>query len=156
LTEDYNLELQYRKPFLEIWEDEKNDRELGPLSERMGVRDRNTGELLMTEEEKDAVSKCFSPLSPKLLLLANPGQASIMHFVSTRFKPVLIYPKGLCIRWQGFSKKRKNRQRSRRSVISSNATLNEFTKHSNPLDGKLQVEFLSYHCYVTASLHVGG
>ncbi|KAJ5906021.1 mRNA cap guanine-N7 methyltransferase [Penicillium subrubescens] len=56
LTEDYNLELQYRKPFLEIWEDEKNDRELGPLSERMGVRDRNTGELLMTEEEKDAVS----------------------------------------------------------------------------------------------------
>ncbi|OOQ84205.1 mRNA cap guanine-N7 methyltransferase [Penicillium brasilianum] len=56
LTEDYNLELQYRKPFLEIWEDEKNDRELGPLSERMGVRDRNTGDLLMTEEEKDAVS----------------------------------------------------------------------------------------------------
>ncbi|KAF3388436.1 mRNA cap guanine-N7 methyltransferase [Penicillium rolfsii] len=56
LTEDYNLELQYRKPFLEIWEDEKNDRELGPLSERMGVRDRNTGELLMTEEEKDAVT----------------------------------------------------------------------------------------------------
>ncbi|KAJ5380787.1 mRNA cap guanine-N7 methyltransferase [Penicillium cataractarum] len=56
LTEDYNLELQYRKPFLEIWEDEKNDRELGPLSERMGVRDRSTGELLMTEEEKDAVS----------------------------------------------------------------------------------------------------
>ncbi|KAJ5495809.1 mRNA cap guanine-N7 methyltransferase [Penicillium diatomitis] len=56
LTEDYNLELQYRKPFLDIWEDEKNDRELGPLSERMGVRDRHTGELTMTEEEKDAVS----------------------------------------------------------------------------------------------------
>jgi mRNA (guanine-N7-)-methyltransferase len=55
------LELQYRKPFLEIWEDEKNDRELGPLSERMGVRDRNTGDLLMTEEEKDAVSKCLDP-----------------------------------------------------------------------------------------------
>lgn len=57
LTEDYNLELQYRKPFLEVWEDEKNDRELGPLSERMGVRDRATGALMMTEEEKDAASE---------------------------------------------------------------------------------------------------
>ncbi|KAF9889412.1 mRNA cap guanine-N7 methyltransferase [Aspergillus nanangensis] len=56
LTEDYNLELQYRKPFLDIWEEEKNDADLGPLSERMGVRDRNTGALAMTEEEKEAVS----------------------------------------------------------------------------------------------------
>ncbi|KAJ1709010.1 mRNA cap methyltransferase [Aspergillus flavus] len=56
LTEDYNLELQYRKPFLEVWKDEKDDQELGPLSERMGVRDRNTGALLMTEEEKEAAS----------------------------------------------------------------------------------------------------
>ncbi|KAJ5825626.1 hypothetical protein N7474_002764 [Penicillium riverlandense] len=56
LTEDYNLELQYRKPFMEIWEEEKNDPELGPLSERMGVRDRATGALAMTEEEKEAVS----------------------------------------------------------------------------------------------------
>lgn len=90
MTEDYNLELQYRKPFLEIWEDEKNDRELGPLSERMGVRDRSTGELLMTEEEKDAVSKCFSPIELSLLLVANYGQASIMHSVSTKFKAVFI------------------------------------------------------------------
>lgn len=59
LTEDYNLELQYRKPFLDIWEDEKNDRELGPLSERMGVRDRATGALAMTEEEKEAASEYF-------------------------------------------------------------------------------------------------
>jgi mRNA (guanine-N7-)-methyltransferase len=57
LTEDYNLELQYRKPFLEVWRDEKDDSELGPLSERMGVRDRATGELLMTDEEKEAASK---------------------------------------------------------------------------------------------------
>ncbi|KAJ5292907.1 uncharacterized protein N7443_008860 [Penicillium atrosanguineum] len=57
LTEDYNLELQYRKPFLDIWEEEKDDRELGPLSERMGVRNRTTGELNMTEEEKDAVTR---------------------------------------------------------------------------------------------------
>ena len=62
MTEDYNLELQYRKPFLEIWEDEKNDRDLGPLSERMGVRNRNTGELNMTEEEKDAVSEYRLPM----------------------------------------------------------------------------------------------
>jgi mRNA (guanine-N7-)-methyltransferase len=63
LTEDYNLELQYRKPFLDIWEDEKNDRELGPLSERMGVRNRATGELSMTDEEKDAVSKFLYPFN---------------------------------------------------------------------------------------------
>jgi mRNA (guanine-N7-)-methyltransferase len=56
LTEEYNLELQYRKPFLDVWKEEKNDSELGPLSERMGVRDRATGELLMTEEEKEAAS----------------------------------------------------------------------------------------------------
>jgi mRNA (guanine-N7-)-methyltransferase len=74
LTEDYNLELQYRKPFLEIWEDEKNDRELGPLSERMGVRDRNTGELLMTEEEKDAVSKCFYTTHAKRFLVLTPSR----------------------------------------------------------------------------------
>lgn len=61
------MELQYRKPFLEIWEDEKNDRELGPLSERMGVRDRQTGELSMTEEEKEAVSK-YTQLTVLLVL----------------------------------------------------------------------------------------
>lgn len=64
LTEDYNLELQYRRPFLDIWEDEKDDRELGPLSERMGVRDRVTGSLNMTEEEKEAVSKYHLALLP--------------------------------------------------------------------------------------------
>lgn len=63
LTEDYNLELQYRKPFLDVWEDEKNDRELGPLSERMGVRDRVTGALMMTEEEKDAASEYSTSLT---------------------------------------------------------------------------------------------
>ncbi|CAK48318.1 uncharacterized protein An11g02520 [Aspergillus niger] len=61
LTEEYNLELQYRKPFMEVWRDEKDDPELGPLSERMGVRDRTTGELTMTPEEQEAVSK-YTPL----------------------------------------------------------------------------------------------
>ena len=54
LAEDYNLELQYRKPFREVWEEQKDDPELGPLSERMGVRDRATGRLLTKEDELDA------------------------------------------------------------------------------------------------------
>lgn len=70
MTEDYNLELQYRKPFLEVWEDEKNDRELGPLSERMGVRDRATGALMMTEEEKEAASEYSN-------CIVQPGSASL-------------------------------------------------------------------------------
>ena len=54
LAEDYNLELQYRKPFREVWEEQKNDPELGPLSERMGVRERGSGRLLTSEDELDA------------------------------------------------------------------------------------------------------
>jgi mRNA (guanine-N7-)-methyltransferase len=57
LTQEYNLELQFRKPFLEIWEEEKDDPELGPLSERMGVRARGGGPLLVTSEELEAASK---------------------------------------------------------------------------------------------------
>lgn len=57
LTTEYNLELVYRKPFLEIWHEEKDDPELGPLSERMGVRARGGGELLVSDEELDAASK---------------------------------------------------------------------------------------------------
>ncbi|CAK7223016.1 mRNA cap guanine-N7 methyltransferase [Sporothrix curviconia] len=56
LAEDYNLELQYHKTFPEVWEAEKDDRTLGPLSERMGVRDRHTGELLVSKEEMEAAS----------------------------------------------------------------------------------------------------
>lgn len=56
LTMDYNLELRYREPFLKVWEQEKDDKDLGPLSERMGVRNRDTGRLMMTEEEKEAAS----------------------------------------------------------------------------------------------------
>ncbi|KAF2194142.1 guanine-N(7)-methyltransferase [Zopfia rhizophila CBS 207.26] len=56
LAEDYNLELQYRKPFGEVWDEQKNDPILGPLSERMGVRDRVTGQLLMSQEELDATN----------------------------------------------------------------------------------------------------
>ncbi|KAK7185654.1 hypothetical protein DPSP01_007473 [Paraphaeosphaeria sporulosa] len=54
LAEDYNLELQYRKPFREVWEEQKDDPELGPLAERMNVRERGGGRLLTSEEELDA------------------------------------------------------------------------------------------------------
>ncbi|EEQ27613.1 mRNA cap methyltransferase [Microsporum canis CBS 113480] len=56
LTEDYNLELQYRKPFLDIWREEKDDPILGPLSERMGVRSRNDGSMLVNDDELEAAS----------------------------------------------------------------------------------------------------
>lgn len=54
LAEDYNLELQYRKSFREVWDEQKDDPELGPLSERMGVKERGSGRLLTTEEEMNA------------------------------------------------------------------------------------------------------
>jgi len=56
LAEDYNLELQYYKPFAEVWEEEKDDRYLGPLSERMNVRGRDGGTLLIRAEEMEAAS----------------------------------------------------------------------------------------------------
>ncbi|KAL1617977.1 mRNA cap guanine-N7 methyltransferase [Diplodia seriata] len=56
LAEDYNLELQYRKPFNEIWDEENGDPTLGPLSERMGVRGRDRGPLLIRDEEMEAAS----------------------------------------------------------------------------------------------------
>lgn len=56
LAEDYNLELQYHRTFSSVWETEKDDRELGPLSERMGVRGRHGGPLLVTPEEMEAAS----------------------------------------------------------------------------------------------------
>lgn len=56
LAEDFNLELQFHRTFPEIWEAEKDDPELGPLSERMGVRERGGGRLLVTDEEMEAAS----------------------------------------------------------------------------------------------------
>jgi mRNA (guanine-N7-)-methyltransferase len=46
--------LEYRKPFAEVWDEEKNNPELSLLSERMGVRGRNRGPLLVNDEEMDA------------------------------------------------------------------------------------------------------
>ncbi|MCJ1392896.1 mRNA cap guanine-N7 methyltransferase [Xylographa bjoerkii] len=56
LAEDYNLEMQYRKPFADIWKEEKDDPVLGPLSVRMQVRASNDGPLQLTDEELEAVS----------------------------------------------------------------------------------------------------
>ncbi|TQS33363.1 hypothetical protein Golomagni_06297 [Golovinomyces magnicellulatus] len=56
LADDFNLELQFQKTFSEIWETEKDDPELGPLSERMGVRERGRGPLLVSDEEMEAAS----------------------------------------------------------------------------------------------------
>lgn len=57
MAEDYNLELQYRKPFNEIWDDEKDDPVMGPISERMGVRGRDRGPLMVSREELEAASE---------------------------------------------------------------------------------------------------
>jgi hypothetical protein len=57
LAEDYNLELSYRKPFADVWKEENDDPILGPLSERMGVREKGRGPLLVSEEEMEAASE---------------------------------------------------------------------------------------------------
>lgn len=58
LAEEYNLEQHYRKPFAEVWKEEKDNPVFGPLSERMSVRARDGGGLLVGDEEMEAASKC--------------------------------------------------------------------------------------------------
>ncbi|PWW74347.1 hypothetical protein C7212DRAFT_299011 [Tuber magnatum] len=53
IAEDYNLELIYKKPFHDIWREEKDDKDLRILSERMGVRDRE-GRFALGSEEWEA------------------------------------------------------------------------------------------------------
>jgi mRNA (guanine-N7-)-methyltransferase len=63
IAEDYNLEMLYHKPFDAVWQSEKDDENFGPMSERMGVRERNRGPLLLSDEEFEAakfyVAFCF-------------------------------------------------------------------------------------------------
>ncbi|KAI1079923.1 mRNA capping enzyme [Whalleya microplaca] len=63
IAEDYNLELQYHQSFGDIWESEKDDYILGPLSERMGVRERGRGPLIVSPKEMEVanfyVAFCF-------------------------------------------------------------------------------------------------
>jgi len=56
LAEEYGLELLYRKPFKEVWDDEKNDPVLGPLSERMGVINGYDKRLNVSPDEMEAAS----------------------------------------------------------------------------------------------------
>ncbi|OQV00549.1 hypothetical protein CLAIMM_06029 [Cladophialophora immunda] len=56
LAEHYNLEQRYRKPFLDIWQQEQGNRDLMSLAARMGVTRYEGGELLLSEAEKDAVA----------------------------------------------------------------------------------------------------
>jgi len=51
------LEQQYRKPFAQVWQEEKEHDVYGPLSERMGVRGQGRGSLLVSDEEIEAASK---------------------------------------------------------------------------------------------------
>jgi mRNA (guanine-N7-)-methyltransferase len=55
IAEDYNLEMRYCKGFHGIWESEGGRGETGRLAERMGVRDRRTGEVAVSGEEWEAV-----------------------------------------------------------------------------------------------------
>ncbi|ETN39292.1 uncharacterized protein HMPREF1541_05515 [Cyphellophora europaea CBS 101466] len=55
IAEGYNLEQRYRKPFLEIWENEKHDHEMFALAKRMGVVD-DRGQMVMSQDEREAVS----------------------------------------------------------------------------------------------------
>lgn len=80
---DYDLELQYRKPFGDVWDAEKDDPSLGPLSERMGVRERNRGPLLVSEKELEAASE-FKVVNA--LRCANGRQTSTMHFAFIKFR----------------------------------------------------------------------
>ena len=48
--------LLYRKPFKEVWEEEKDDPILGPLSERMGVVNPRDGRSNVSAEEMEAAS----------------------------------------------------------------------------------------------------
>ena len=70
LAEDYNLEQMYRKPFQDVWKEEQDHPVFGPLSERMGVRGRDKGPLLVSEGEMEAASMIVDhpPWGPQLTL----------------------------------------------------------------------------------------
>ncbi|OAP61989.1 hypothetical protein AYL99_04192 [Fonsecaea erecta] len=56
LAENYNLEQRYRKPFLDIWQQEQGNHEMMSLAARMGVTRHEGGEMVLSEDEKDAVA----------------------------------------------------------------------------------------------------
>ncbi|EWC46916.1 hypothetical protein DRE_03928 [Drechslerella stenobrocha 248] len=55
LAYEFNLKLEYKRLFEDIWKDEKDDEILGPLSEKMGVKSRDgSGEMMVQGEEWEA------------------------------------------------------------------------------------------------------
>jgi mRNA (guanine-N7-)-methyltransferase len=60
IAEDYGLELEYKKPFHNVWEEEKDQSELRVLSERMGVR-RRDGSFALGDDEWEACGKLTGP-----------------------------------------------------------------------------------------------
>jgi mRNA (guanine-N7-)-methyltransferase len=56
IAEQFNLEQRYRKPFLDIWNQEQGNHEMMQLAARMGVVKYGGGDLQLTEEEREAVA----------------------------------------------------------------------------------------------------
>ncbi|EXJ53888.1 mRNA (guanine-N7-)-methyltransferase [Cladophialophora yegresii CBS 114405] len=56
IAEQYNLEQRYRKPFLDIWNQEQGNREMMQLAVRMGVVRYEGGDIQLTQEEREAVA----------------------------------------------------------------------------------------------------
>ncbi|KAF3936760.1 hypothetical protein ABW19_dt0202502 [Dactylella cylindrospora] len=59
LAYEFNLRLEYKRVFEDIWNDEKDDRVLGPLSERMGVKRRDGSGRLQVEAEEWEACKIY-------------------------------------------------------------------------------------------------
>ena len=59
IAEEYNLEQRYRKNFTEVWDADKDDPVLGPLSIRMGVRRDAGSPMNLSDEEREVISKCI-------------------------------------------------------------------------------------------------
>lgn len=55
MAETFNLEQRYRKPFLDVWNSEQDNREMMALAARMGVTRYDGGETVLSSEELEAV-----------------------------------------------------------------------------------------------------
>lgn len=58
LAIECGLKCIYRKNFSEIFDQERNDPEFGPMLERMKVVDQRSGDLLLDDEMWEAASEC--------------------------------------------------------------------------------------------------
>ena len=72
IAEDYGLELEYRKPFHDVWREEKDQPEMKHLSERMGVRNRD-GRFALGDDEWEACGEITPSYMCDALWLINAG-----------------------------------------------------------------------------------